>query len=370
MPSGASDPRDIITPDAFEVAPGLLGIPLARPWRRGVAMAIDLILVAILGSAGWFFLGLATAVLSFRAAFRRSAMSLLGRGARLAMFGSLGALISIATIGGFWATRFTGGDDGGSPIQVEAGDIVAGLNLGEAGATISDVLALGGAETEAEARQAASDLAERLRGQGLSDEEIREVLEGIAVKSEAPWVDAIVGSLVDTMGVAVPTTDIDSLALAYAEAVRTGDSLAARRLSAPLGEALASDRLSRQEGRITRLQSANDELERELEGERDRGLIRLLFQLADEVGLGFGWAGLYFTLFLAYWKGRTPGKRLMGLRVVRLDGKPIGLWVAFNRFGGYAASIFTGLLGFVEMFWDRNRQALHDRIAATVVTHE
>jgi uncharacterized RDD family membrane protein YckC len=56
--------------------------------------------------------------------------------------------------------------------------------------------------------------------------------------------------------------------------------------------------------------------------------------------------------------------------VVRLDGKPIGLWVAFNRFGGYAASIFTGLLGFAEMFWDPNRQALHDRIAATVVTRE
>ena len=90
----------------------------------------------------------------------------------------------------------------------------------------------------------------------------------------------------------------------------------------------------------------------------------------DEVGIGFGWAGLYFTFFPMFWRGMTPGKRLLRLRVVRLDGKPIGWWVAFNRFGGYAASIFTGLLGFFEMFWDPNRQALHDRIAATVVVQE
>lgn len=368
MPSGATDPREIITPDAFEVAPGLLGTPLARPWRRGVAMAIDLILVAILGSAGWYFLGLALAVLSFRAALRSSAMGLLGRGARLAMFGSLGTVILVITVGGYWATHFAG--DRESPIRLNAGEIAAGLNLGEAGATVSDVLALSGAETEAEAREAASDLAVRLRGQGLNREEIRGVLEGIAAESQAPWFDDIIASVVDTMGVAVSTTNVDSLAIAYAAALQAGDSLAARGLSTPLGEALASDRLSRQEGRIVRLERANDELERDLEGERDRGLIRLLFKLADEVGLSFGWAGLYFTLFLAYWKGRTPGKRLLGLRVVRLDGKPIGLWVAFNRFGGYAASIFTGLLGFFEMFWDANRQALHDRIAATVVTRE
>jgi uncharacterized RDD family membrane protein YckC len=56
--------------------------------------------------------------------------------------------------------------------------------------------------------------------------------------------------------------------------------------------------------------------------------------------------------------------------VVRLSGAPIGWWAAFERFGGYAASIFTGLLGFLQITWDRNRMALHDKITETVVVRE
>jgi uncharacterized RDD family membrane protein YckC len=368
MPPRAKDPREIVTPDAFEVAPDLLGIPLAKPWRRGLAMVVDLVLVGILGTAGWFFLGLALAILSFRAAFRKSTLGLLGRGGRVAFYGSLGTVILVATLGGFWSSRFSSDDE--SPIRIDAADVVSGLSLGEAGGTLVDVLALSRAEDESEMREAASALVERLRRQGMEPAEIRDVLDGLAAESEAPWAEAVIGSIVDTMDVAVPTSNVDSLAVAYAGALQAGDSAAAASLGAPLGEALAADRLDRQERRIARLQSTNDELEEELEGERDRGLVNLLFKVADEVGLEVGWAALYFTLFPAFWRGRTPGKRLMGLRVVRLDGKPIGLWVAFNRFGGYAASVFTGLLGFLEMFWDPNRQALHDRIAATVVTHE
>jgi len=331
-------------------------------------MVVDLVLVGILGAAGWILLGLALAILSFRAAFRKSTAGWLGRGGRLAFFGSLGTVILVATLGGFWASRFSGDED--SPIRINASDIVSGLSLGEAGGTVADALALSRAEDESELREAASALAERLRRQGMEPAEIRDVLNGIAAESEAPWAEAVIGSIVDTMDVAVPISNVDSLAVAYAAALQAGDSATAAGLGVPLGEALAADRLNLQERRIARLESTNDELEEELEGERDRGLVRLLFKVADEVGLEVGWAALYFTLFPAFWRGRTPGKRLMGLRVVRLDGKPIGLWVAFNRFGGYAASVFTGLLGFFEMFWDPNRQALHDRIAATVVTHE
>lgn len=45
----------------------------------------------------------------------------------------------------------------------------------------------------------------------------------------------------------------------------------------------------------------------------------------------------------------------------------MGWWDAFGRFGGYAAGLATGLLGFLQVFWDPNRQALHDRVAGTVV---
>ena len=39
------DPRSIVTPDAFSVTPALLGTPLAEPWRRLVALLLDLVVV-------------------------------------------------------------------------------------------------------------------------------------------------------------------------------------------------------------------------------------------------------------------------------------------------------------------------------------
>ena len=73
------------------------------------------------------------------------------------------------------------------------------------------------------------------------------------------------------------------------------------------------------------------------------------------------------TVFLSWWNGQTVGKRMMGVRVVRLDGEPITWWTAFERAGGYAAGLATGLLGFAQVWWDANRQAIHDRIVGTVV---
>ena len=43
------------------------------------------------------------------------------------------------------------------------------------------------------------------------------------------------------------------------------------------------------------------------------------------------------------------------------------VWIAFERFGGYAASATLGLLGFLQILWDRNRQGLHDKAAGTAV---
>ena len=65
--------------------------------------------------------------------------------------------------------------------------------------------------------------------------------------------------------------------------------------------------------------------------------------------------------------GFTVGKRLFGLRVVRLDGEALTWWASFERAGGYVAGIATGLLGFAQVFWDPNRQCVHDKIGRTVV---
>lgn len=58
--------------------------------------------------------------------------------------------------------------------------------------------------------------------------------------------------------------------------------------------------------------------------------------------------------------GTTPGKRLCGLRVVRVDGRPVGLGRSFVR---------TVLLLIVvpALLWDRDYRGLHDRAADSVV---
>jgi len=95
---------------------------------------------------------------------------------------------------------------------------------------------------------------------------------------------------------------------------------------------------------------------------RDDALRRL-----RRFGLRFGWAIAYFSLLPFWWKGQTVGKRLFGLRIVELTGKPLGLMTCFGRYGGYAAGLATGGMGFLQILWDPNRQAVQDKLAHTVV---
>jgi len=88
---------------------------------------------------------------------------------------------------------------------------------------------------------------------------------------------------------------------------------------------------------------------------------------ARSVGLGFGWAIAYFTLLPFWWKGQTLGKKVFRLRVVELTGKPLSLMNCFGRYGGYAAGMATGGIGFAQVLWDPNRQAIQDKLAHTVV---
>jgi hypothetical protein len=89
--------------------------------------------------------------------------------------------------------------------------------------------------------------------------------------------------------------------------------------------------------------------------------------IIEDLGLGFGWAAFYFTVLTSIWNGQTPGKKLFNIRVVQLDGTKLSLWDSFGRYGGYGAGLATGLLGFLQIYWDPNRQAIHDKISATIV---
>lgn len=87
----------------------------------------------------------------------------------------------------------------------------------------------------------------------------------------------------------------------------------------------------------------------------------------ESVGASFGWGVVYFSLLPAFWGGQTVGKRLFGLRVLEITGQPMTVMRSLKRYGGYAAGMATGGLGFVQVLWDPNRQGLQDRAAHTVV---
>lgn len=89
--------------------------------------------------------------------------------------------------------------------------------------------------------------------------------------------------------------------------------------------------------------------------------------LATDLGLSFGWAAVYFSALIAWWNGQTLGKRLFRLQVVKIDGSELDLWESFGRYGGYSAGLATGLIGFFQVFWDSNRQAIQDKISETLV---
>jgi len=96
-------------------------------------------------------------------------------------------------------------------------------------------------------------------------------------------------------------------------------------------------------------------------------IVEFIKSLIEDLGLGFGWAAFYFTVLTSIWKGQTLGKKVFNIKVLQLDGTPLSLWDSFGRYGGYGAGIATGLLGFIQIFWDANRQAIHDQISSTVV---
>lgn len=78
-------------------------------------------------------------------------------------------------------------------------------------------------------------------------------------------------------------------------------------------------------------------------------------------------AGLYLV---AFWRasGQTPGKWLMGLKVVSVDGRPLSIGQAALRFVGYLVSALPFYAGFLWILGPA-RRAWHDRLARTQVIY-
>jgi uncharacterized RDD family membrane protein YckC len=81
------------------------------------------------------------------------------------------------------------------------------------------------------------------------------------------------------------------------------------------------------------------------------------------------WAFLYVYASLAI-AGRTPGKGIVGLRVVAADGSTLSGRKALARTLAFPLSALIAGLGFAGIVLQREHRALHDLIAGTAVVYD
>jgi uncharacterized RDD family membrane protein YckC len=84
----------------------------------------------------------------------------------------------------------------------------------------------------------------------------------------------------------------------------------------------------------------------------------------------------YFMFFEWLWRGQTPGKRLLKLRVIREDGRPITFWEAaarnllriFDMMPAIVVPFYS--VGLIAVFISGRDQRVGDLFAGTVVVRE
>ena len=393
MATTLRDPKTIVTPDAFSVHHSLLGTPLASPSRRGVALLIDVslvILITALTSGFWFILGVVAAAFFFTRAKKEGKNDRRSNLLRYSL-GCMGVMALSVTAVVFFGIRYVNQrpDDFGSFFSIEGetpGAFVVGAppesafeRLGTVFGGLQEYAQLASTDDPDEAVALAVSLGRRV--QALEpDEDVADLLEDL-IPDRVGGVDG--REILDRALVQLSSPPPDDAVSVVRTEDLPGDSAdaeeeaaAARRLADAIE--LAGDTIGELELGLVRAQRDLLDTRADLEDTRAdldeaverRGLIGWLTSRIDSLGFGFGWWTLYFAILMPWMKGQTPGKRIMGVRVVRLDGNPVTAWHAFERAGGYAAGVATGTLGFLQIYWDANRQAIHDKVAGTVVIRE
>ena len=296
-----AETREVITPYAFELNKSLLGLPLASPLRRAVAMLIDVMLIFLAAKISAALIAFVAAMAFYKGTAQKHLpkMSVFWRRVLKVTAASILFVSSLAVLS--LAIDFFEDD---SAVQLQGIKINNDIPLS---AEEKQLIQAYLADTSQNCDQLCQNNAlTNLRAQvprlaeieELENQQLTRVLLQIMVSADAELLD---------MDPVTPQTESTNSVLQWG-----------------------------------------------------KGIIQ-------DLGLGFGWAAVYFTLFSLLWKGQTPGKRICDIRVVALSGEYLSLWDSFGRYGGYGAGFATGLLGFLQVYWDPNRQAIQDKIAATVV---
>lgn len=345
--------RQIVTPYAFFVADDLLGTPLAGPFRRGFGMLIDLFLISLLTQVSSLILATIAAWTFFKAGKRLKTKKRFNA-VRILLRLLVAILLFVIATGLFdkFNDNSAADDVVDSPSAIIENDNIedsielialTAKYLMDAKATKQQIRE-GECEPALQCMQSlGEDLIEDVVTLGLEKNTIDEIVEGFTSgvadsinSDEEQQLKAYLKQFLDTQTL-----------------LQTNEGGAAE-LTEPAVVEPAGVELGDSTSDGTNI-------------EKPKGLFARLKEWIEELGLGLGWAAFYFSIFTAWWRGQTPGKRLLGMKVIKLDNQPLNLWESFGRYGGYAAGLATGLTGFLQVFWDPNRQAIQDKISETLV---
>lgn len=323
--------REIITPYAFKIEKSLLGRRLATPYQRAVAMAIDGFFVVVLAKLSASIV-MAVAALAL---YRGTSHSFLP-GHHPWLRGLLRASAAITLfICGLMFLGWLIDVDEHTSVKVQE-------------KTLS-----------AEHRAAAELYLSKIDNEDCLEACERELLKGLGDAMDADSLEEVqqLGSLAVRKQVAK----------GIIAGLLAGDDKQAEKLDPASND--------KQSSKVEQTTDNSDTSTSEgcwWQGAQDidhrYSVIKWLKGLLEEFGFGFGWAAAYFSLFPLLWNGQTLGKSLMKIRIIKLNGLPLTLWDCFGRYGGYGAGFATGLAGFLQVFWDPNRQAIQDKISGTVLT--
>ena len=336
-----TETRKIVTPYAFTVSKALLGRPLASPKRRAIAILIDFALIALISTTSALLFAAFVSIIFFRAG-RHSQQSGLGKAFLLVLRG-LGAILLFLVVYAF----ISGYDDktdnlllDGKFSETAIVDTAHSFSIQQCEGEIECVETLleshfeyySSSELETSVKIDALD--KLLASSQLSEAQISEFRDKYLVLYET--------NVVEKSG----SADL-GLGVSGQEQV----------------EQIRSEALDEMQKAITEAGYADSQEDEK----KSQSIVAFFTELITDFGLGLGWAALYFSVLTAWFNGQTIGKRLLGIQVVRLDGRVPNLWESFGRYGGYGAGLATGLSGFLQLYWDPNRQAIQDKISETLV---
>lgn len=354
-----SEDRQIVTHFAFGVSDELLGTPLASPLKRGLAMLIDLLLISMLTTVHSVVFASFAAWTFFRAGNRLKTKKRFNA-ARLTLRFLTAVLLFVIALSLFDTTfkqfnpELKAVADGNSHTTMGASKALIGAAI-----TVKYAVQMQKVQQQISAGECAevvscwqpvlTDFANDMAGTDISQQHVY----------------ASFDSLFEDGLVIVDSAHQQQLVQHMRDTVKQQRATDTASIPTPVPDVVQQLEHEQQ------VDIEPTELEKPAfepaESSRPPGLIAWIKSVAEDLGLGFGWAAFYFSVFTAWWSGQTPGKKLFGIKVVLLNGGELNLWDSFGRYGGYGAGLATGLLGFLQLYWDDNRQAIQDKISETLV---